>query len=96
MTIITTRKQLIVQQYTLLRNEVMKTNLIKEDLFPSLEEISITDLVFFMQMSFPDSNKYPEAIIDLLEGHDVFLKPKQQVQIINIITPFLLFFQKIT
>ena len=92
----TTRKQLIIQQYTLLRNDLINTGLIKEDLFPSLDDIDVGDLIFFFQFSFPDSNKYEKSISDLLEEHDVKLKPKEKKVLINIILPFLLFFQNIT
>lgn len=92
----TTRKQLIIRQYTLLRTELTNTGLIKEDLFPSLDDIDVSDLIFFFQLSFPDSNKYEKAISDLLEEHSMKLKPKDKKVIINIILPFLVFFQKIT
>jgi hypothetical protein len=62
-----TRKQLITEKYTLLISQLTETGLISNDLFPSLDDIEISDLIFFFQLSFPDSNHYISAIEDLLD-----------------------------
>ena len=62
-----TRKELITEKYSLLISQLTQTGLLSGDLFPSLEEIEVSDLIFFFQISFPDSNKYVSAIEELLD-----------------------------
>ena len=80
-----TRKQLIIEKYSLLIQQLTETGLLGDELFPSLEEIEISDLIFFFQLQFPDSEKYTSAIEDLLDCKEIILKPKDKTKVINII-----------
>lgn len=89
-----TRKELITEQYTILKTQIEQTGLIKSELFPSLNDIDIGDLIYFFQLTFSDSSNYKESIIDLLECKNIYLNEKEQEQIVNIIIPFLVIFNK--
>jgi hypothetical protein len=91
-----TRKQLITEKYSLLIQQLTETGLLSDDLFPSLDDIDVSDLIFFFQVSFPDSSKYTSAIEDLLDCKDIRLKPKDKNKVVNIILPFLEIFRQIT
>lgn len=89
-----TRKELIVEQYAILKTEIQKTGLIKGDIFPSLNDIDIGDLIYYFKLTFSDSSNYESSIIDLLECKDIYLNTQEQEQIVNIIIPFLDTFNK--
>lgn len=89
-----TRKELITEQYAILKTQIEQTGLIKSELFPSLNDIDIGDLIYFFQLTFSDSSNYKESIIDLLECKNIYLNEKEQEQIVNIIIPFLVIFNK--
>lgn len=91
-----TRKQLITEKYSLLIQQLTDTGLMGGELFPSLEDIEVSDLIFFFQIQFPDSDKYTSAIEDLLDCKSIRLKPKDKTKVINIILPFLELFRNIT
>jgi hypothetical protein len=68
----TTRKQLIIEKYLVLESELMKH--VDGSIFPSLDEIDLTDMVFFMTMTFVgvESEKaYHAKIRELIEGSSV-------------------------
>lgn len=85
----TTRKQLIIEQYDILKTQIENTGFINGELFPSLNDIDIGDLIFFFQLTFSDTSNYKNTIIDLMECKDIYLKPNEQDKIVNIIIPFL-------
>jgi hypothetical protein len=89
-----TRKELITEQYAILKTQIEQTGLIKGDIFPSLNDIDIGDLIYFFQLTFSDSSNYKESIIDLLECKNIYLDIKEQDKIVNIIIPFLEIFNK--
>lgn len=91
-----TRKQLITEKYSLLIEQLTDTGLLGDDLFPNLDDIEVSDLIFFFQLQFPDSDKYTSAIEDLLECKEVRLKPKDKAKVVSIILPFLELFRNIT
>jgi hypothetical protein len=91
-----TRKQLITEKYSLLIQQLTETGLLSNDLFPSLDDIEVSDLIFFFQVSFPDSKHYVASIEDLLDCKEIKLKPKDKTKVINIILPFLEIFRQIT
>lgn len=89
-----TRKELITEQYAILKTQIEQTGLIDCELFPSLNDIDVSDLIYFFQLSFSDSSNYEESIIDLLESKNIYLNAKEQKQIVSIIIPFLVIFNK--
>jgi hypothetical protein len=91
-----TRKELITEKYNALITMLNNTGYLKGNVFPSLDDIDVGDVIYFFQLSFPDSSKYTESIEELLECHDVKLKPKERKEIIGIILPFLELFRNIT
>lgn len=89
-----TRKELITEQYAILKTQIEETGLIKTEIFPSLNDIDLSDLIFYFSLSFSDSSSYEENIIDLLESKNIYLNEREQQQIVNIIIPFLVVFNK--
>lgn len=91
-----TRKQLIIEKYSLLIEKLTDTGILGDELFPSLDDMDVSDLIFYFQIQFPDSDKYTSAIEDLFDCKGIKLKPKDKTKIINIILPFLELFRNIT
>jgi hypothetical protein len=91
-----TRKEIITEKYNALTLMLNNTGYFERNIFPSLDEIDVGDLIYFFQLSFPDSSKYTESIVEILECHNVKLKPKERKEIIGIILPFLELFRNIT
>ena len=67
-----TRKHLIVQRYTVLEKELKKH--IVEDIFPSLDDIDIADLVYFITMLFlgiTTEAQYEVKIREIIDANDI-------------------------
>lgn len=91
-----TRGQFILEQYTLLINELQNTGLLKEEIFPSLDDYDVSDIIVLFQMTFSDSDNYDKSIIQLLDYKNIILSDKDQQKVISIILPYLELFRKYT
>lgn len=89
-----TRKEFITEQYAILKTQIQNTGLINCELFPSLTDIDVGDLIYFFKLSFCNPSNYENSISDLLECKNIYLQPKELQQIVNIIIPFLDIFNK--
>ena len=62
-----TRKEYLEKQYILFSNELK--NIIGENIFPSLEDVDIIDVLTFFQITFGNTTDYQEIVKCLVCGH---------------------------
>jgi hypothetical protein len=87
----TTRKQLIVEKYTQLRTDL--ANFAPDNaIFPSLDDIDVTDLFFFVNMHF-SNGKVREGVAEILEIYNIEVSADKMRQIIPIIEEFITWFK---
>ena len=72
-----TRKEYLEKQYSLFTNELKE--IIGENIFPSLEDVDIVDILTYFQMSFGNTTDYQEIVKSIMKYHvnitdDIFLK----------------------
>ena len=72
-----TRKEYLEKQYILFTNELKE--IIGENIFPSLEDVDIVDILTYFQMSFGNTTDYQEIVKSIMKYHvnitdDIFLK----------------------
>ncbi len=72
-----TRKNYLEKQYILFSNELK--NIIGENIFPSLEDVDIVDILTYFQMTFGNTTDYQEIVKSVIKYHvnitdDQFLK----------------------
>lgn len=89
----TTRKQLIIQKYTELQQQ-LKPYLKDISILPSLEDIDISDLVFYFTLTF-QTNNYKETIRDLLQINSIKLHETDFNSVYDIIMPFVIWFKEL-
>lgn len=67
----TTKKEFLTEQYLSFIKEI-KT-IIDTDIFPNLEDVDITDVLMFFQMSFTDDDEYEDVVKNILDinGYDI-------------------------
>ena len=65
----TTRKEILIKKYIDFTNDIK--NIIDEKIFPSLEDIDITDLVILFTFTFQDKTDYQETIANLLDVNHI-------------------------
>ena len=88
----TTRKLLIIEKYNELINKLKEY--ITVDIFPSLDDIDVADLVFFVSLNFAGSkNNYQEALKDLIDCHNIKLDDEIFIEVYNVVHPFILWFK---
>ena len=89
----TTRKLLIIEKYNELINKLKEY--ITVDIFPSLDDIDVADLVFFVSLNFAGSNNsYQEALKDLIDCHNIKLDDKIFLKVYDVVHPFILWFKQ--
>jgi uncharacterized protein YuzB (UPF0349 family) len=87
---VTTRKQLIIHNYLILEKELK--NHFAENLFPSLEDIDVADLVFYITLMFSGISTKDEYIIkikEIIEGTTIKVSDELLEQICNPIMTFI-------
>jgi hypothetical protein len=70
----TTRRELITTKYNLLGEKMRKYT--DEQIFPSLEDIDVADLVYFISITFlgaQDDKGCRERLNDIIAAHDIKL-----------------------
>jgi hypothetical protein len=88
----TTRKQLITEKYNELTTQLKKyTN---EPIFPPIESIEITDLVFVFSLYFTGDD-HVATIEKLMKMKGIELNDDEFTEVINIIVPFIDWFKSI-
>ncbi len=92
----TTRKQLIIEKYLVLESELMKH--VDGSIFPSLDEIDVTDMVFFMTMTFvgvESKEAYHAKIRELIEGSGIRITGGVFEKIAPLIIEFIAWLKKL-
>jgi hypothetical protein len=72
-----TRKEYLEKQYFLFSNELK--DIIGENIFPSLEDVDIVDVLTFCQITFGNTTEYEEIVKSVIKYHvniteDQFMK----------------------
>ena len=62
-----TRKEYLEKQYILFTNELKE--IIGENIFPSLEDVDIVDILTYFQMSFGNTTDYQEIVKSVIKYH---------------------------
>jgi hypothetical protein len=83
----TTRKQVITEQYNTLVLQLKEY--ITEPVFPSLDEIDVCDLLFYFNAFFLTNDNYEDMIEGLLKIKKIDVTDEQFCSIVNLVTPFL-------
>ena len=86
-----TRKEIIQEKYILLKTELEKY--IDQNLFPSLDDYSISDIVFYLNLYFPkgNENNYNETIEILIKSKNIELSDNHFSDVVNLIIDFINF-----
>ena len=86
-----TRKEIIQEKYILLKIELEKY--INQNLFPSLDDYSISDIVFYLNYYFPKGyeNNYDETIEILIKSKNIELSDNHFSDVVNLIIDFINF-----
>lgn len=92
----TTRASLITEKYIALTTELK--NYFDAELFPSLDDIDVADLVFFITMNFVGIEKqqeFHEKIIDLITSNGFKITDCQLVKVVPLISEFVLWLREL-
>ena len=81
-----TRKEYLEKQYSLFTNELIE--LIGENIFPSLEDVDIIDILTYFQMTFGSTTEYEEIVKSVIKYH-VNITDDQFLQIYPIIKKYI-------
>jgi len=86
-----TRKEIIQEKYILLKTKLEKY--IDQNLFPSLDDYSISDIVFYLNLYFPkgNENNYNETIEILIKSKNIELSDNHFSDVVNLIIDFINF-----
>ena len=91
----TTRKQLITEKYNELTDKL--TNYIDSELFPSLDDIDVVDLVYFFSLTFVGgaTDNYENQLKDLLYCRNIECDDDKFKQIYSIVSPYIVWFKSL-
>ena len=88
-----TRKDLIIEKYKELKNQLQEY--IDDSLFPNIEDIDITDIIFYLNFYFPKNKEsgYITTIENLLKPVDI--NDNDISTVTNLIIDFITFLSNI-
>ena len=86
-----TRKEIIQEKYILLKNELEKY--IDQNLFPSLDDFDISDIVYYLNLYFPKGfeSNYSNTIERLMKNKNIELDDNKYSDVVNLIIDFINF-----
>jgi len=82
-----TRKEIIINKYLEFQNNIKQ--IVDVDIFPTLEEVDVVDLLLFFNMTFGYTDKYESIINDLILFNGVKIQPEELSNVMPIITQFI-------
>ena len=82
-----TRKEIIINKYLEFQNNIKE--IVDVDIFPSLEDIDIVDLLLFFNMSFGYTDNYTDIINDLISFKKVKIQPEDLLKVMPVIIQFI-------
>ena len=86
-----TRKEIITEKYNLLKTELEKY--INQNLFPSVDDYSINDIVYYLNLYFPKGSEgyYSDTIERLMKNKNIELDDNGFSDVVNLIIDFINF-----
>ena len=82
-----TRKEIIIDKYLEFQNNIKQ--IVDVDIFPTLEDLDVVDLLLFFNMTFGYTTEYESIINDLISFNGVKIQPEQLAQVVPVITTFI-------
>ena len=82
-----TRKEIIVNKYLEFQNNIKQ--IVDVDIFPTLEDLDIVDLLLFFNMTFGYTTEYESIINDLILFNSVKILPEDLIKVMPIINQFI-------
>ena len=83
----TTRKEIIINKYLEFQNNI--NNIVPINIFPSLEEIDVVDLLLFFNFTFGYVNEYENIITELITFNNVKIQPDELQRVVPVIIKFI-------
>ena len=83
----TTRKEIIIDKYLEFQNNIKQ--IVDVDIFPTLEDLDVVDLLLFFNMTFAYTTEYESIINDLILFNGVNIQPEELLKVMPIITTFI-------
>ena len=83
----TTRKEIIINKYLEFQNNI--NNIVPIDIFPSLEEVDVVDLLLFFNFTFGYVNDYENIITELISFNNVKIQPDELQKVMPVIIQFI-------
>ena len=86
-----TRKEIIEQKYNLLKDQLEQY--INQNLFPSLDDYNISDIVYYLNLYFPKGSEsnYSDTIERLMKNKNIELDDNDYSDVTNLIIDFINF-----
>ena len=82
-----TRKEIIVNKYLEFQNNIKQ--IVDINIFPTLEEVDVVDLLLFFNMTFGYTTEYETIINDLILFNGVKILSEDLLKVMPIITQFI-------
>lgn len=82
-----TRKEIIITKYLEFQNNIKE--IVDVDIFPSLEDIDIVDLLLFFNMTFSYTDNYADIINDLILFKKIKIQPEDLLKVMPVIIQFI-------
>ena len=82
-----TRKEIIINKYLEFQNNIKQ--IVDVDIFPTLEDLDVVDLLLFFNMTFAYTTEYESIINDLILFNGVNIQPEELLKVMPIITTFI-------
>jgi hypothetical protein len=83
----TTRKEIIINKYLEFQNNI--NNIVPINIFPSLEEVDVVDLLLFFNFTFGYVNEYENIITELISFNNVKIQPDELQKVMPVIIQFI-------
>lgn len=86
-----TRKEIIEQKYNILKSQLEQY--INQNLFPSVDDYNISDIVYYLNLYFPKGNEeyYSDTIERLLKNKNIEISDNEFSDVVNLIIDFINF-----
>jgi hypothetical protein len=82
-----TRKEIIINKYLEFQNNIKQ--IVDINIFPTLEDVDVVDLLLFFNMTFGYTTEYETIINDLILFNGVKILSEDLLKVMPIITQFI-------
>ena len=83
----TTRKEIIINKYLDFQNNI--NSIVPIDVFPSLDDVDVVDLLMFFNFTFGYVSEYETIITELISYNNVEIKPEEMQKVMPVIIKFI-------